>query len=232
MIPVYNERAQLASTVTTLMEFTSKLTWAEFDIVIADNGSTDGTTEIAAQLSSECQRIKHQHSTLKGRGRALRAAWLQSDCDYLSYMDVDLSTDIQHLPELLHPLMSGEAQIAIGSRLLIPDWTSRGFKREILSRGYNHLLSFTFRRTFSDAQCGFKAITKSAAAFLLPKTHDDHWFFDTELLLLGEHYSFTIKEIPVRWMDDPDSRVRIVPTIMGQLAGIVKLKRTLTVLRK
>ena len=150
-----------------------------------------------------------------GRGGALRSIWSASDADVYAYMDVDLSTDLNALLPLVAPLLSGHSDVAIGTRLARGARVIRGPKREIISRGYNLLLHASLGTRFSDAQCGFKAIRADAARALLPLTTDTGWFFDTELLVLAERAGLRIHEVPVDWIDDPDSRVNVVATALG-----------------
>lgn len=225
-IPVFNEKAQLAESIQALRAVARG--WEAFNcfFIIADNGSTDGTTEIARNLAATYPDVRCEFLREKGRGRALRRAWLNAEADVVSYMDVDLSTDVAHFPELVMPLIEGKADIAVGSRLLRPEWTSRGWRREALSRGYNTLLKAAFSHGFSDAQCGFKAITKKCADHVVPLVKDEAWFFDTELLIIAEALGYRIFDLPVRWTDDPDSRVRIIQTVIEDLKGVVRLRRT------
>jgi putative flippase GtrA len=145
----------------------------------------------------------------------------------LSYMDVDLSTDLAALLPLVAPLISGHSDLAIGSRLKRDARVVRGPKRELISRCYNVLLHAILRARFSDAQCGFKAIRADRARQLLPLVEDRGWFFDTELLVRAERMGMRIHEVPVDWVDDPDSRVDIVSTALADLRGIARLLRDL-----
>jgi len=181
--------------------------------------------EIARQFEESDSRIHMVHLEQKGRGRALRKVWTESDADILSYMDVDLSTDLEAFAPLLESLATGGFDLAIGSRLLEASETIRGFKREVISRSYNFLIKAALRTHFSDAQCGFKAITRETAQKLLPLTEDDCWFFDTELLVLAEKLGYRIYDLPVRWVDDEDSRVRILNTAIEDLKGLLRLRR-------
>jgi putative flippase GtrA len=138
-------------------------------------------------------------------------------------MDVDLSTDLRALLPLVAPLVSGHSDVAIGTRLHRGSQVVRGAKRELISRSYNHLLRVTLGARFSDAQCGFKAMRSSAARRLLPAVRDEAWFFDTELLMLAQREGLRIHEVPVDWVDDPDSRVDIVRTALEDLRGIARL---------
>ena len=124
-------------------------------------------------------------------------------------MDVDLSTDLAALLPLVAPLLSGHSDLAIGSRLARGARVVRGAKREFISRCYNLILRASLAARFTDAQCGFKAIRADVAARLLPLVQDTGWFFDTELLVLAQRAGLRIHEVPVDWVDDPDSRVDI-----------------------
>jgi len=140
-------------------------------------------------------------------------------------MDVDLSTRIDAVVPLIIPILSGRADITIGSRLTRGARVRRSRRREVLSRGYNLLLRSALHVRFRDAQCGFKAVRTQVARELLPRVRDDGWFFDTELLVLGERAGLRIHEIPVEWVEDPDSRVNIPSTVLTDLRGVVRLLR-------
>jgi len=223
VVPVRNEERDLAPSVRRLdavlrdrFPFTARIT-------IADNGSTDGTWSQALALESELESVRAVRMERPGRGGALRSVWSQSDAAVLAYMDVDLSTDLNALLPLLAPLLSGHSDVAIGTRLARGARVIRGPRREIISRCYNLLLHATLGTRFSDAQCGFKAIRADQARTLLPLTSDTEWFFDTELLVLAERAGLRIHEVPVDWIDDTDSRVKLIATALADLRGIVRL---------
>jgi putative flippase GtrA len=222
VIPVYNEEAQLAASVERVLAHLTGLPWS-FRVTIADNASTDQTALIARRLSHTHPEVQVVHLAEKGRGRALKRVWSASDSDVLVYMDVDLSTDLAALLPLVAPLVSGHSDLAIGSRLSRHSRVTRGVKRELISRGYNLFLRQTLRARFSDAQCGFKAVRRDAARELLPLVEDDAWFFDTELLVVAERAGLRIHEVPVDWVDDPDSSVDIVRTAVDDLKGVARL---------
>jgi glycosyltransferase involved in cell wall biosynthesis len=223
VVPVYNEQAALEHSIRRLHEFLTASFPFTWRIVVADNASTDGTPFIAAALAEELPGVTHLRLDRKGRGLALREAWSRSDARVVSYMDVDLSTDLRGLLPLVAPLLSGHSDVAIGSRLARGAEVVRGPKRELISRAYNTILHTTLRVRFTDAQCGFKAVTRGAAAQLLPQIRDDGWFFDTELLVLAGRDGLRIHEVPVDWIDDPDSRVDIVHTAIEDLKGVARL---------
>jgi len=224
-VPVFNEERGLEASILRLHAYLASRFPFRFHITIADNASTDRTPAIAARLARELPHVSLLRLEEKGRGRALRAAWSESDAEILCYMDVDLSTDLDALLPLVAPLVSGHSDIAIGSRLARGARVRRGPKRELISRTYNLILHAALRSRFSDAQCGFKAVRRDAARALVPAIQDDGWFFDTELLVLAERRGLRIYEVPVDWDDDPDSRVAIVRTALDDLRGVWRLAR-------
>jgi putative flippase GtrA len=230
VVPVRNEERDLGPSVRRLAAYLRESFPFTARVTIADNGSTDDTWKVAQQLTRELGEgvVNPVHLDLPGRGRALNAIWSGSDAEVLVYMDVDLSTDLNALLPLVAPLMSGHSDVAIGSRLAPGSRVARGPKREVISRCYNLLLHATLGVGFSDAQCGFKAIRASQARQLLPLVRDTAWFFDTELLVLAERAGLRIHEVPVDWIDDPDSRVDIVSTALADLRGIARLGYGLT----
>ncbi|WP_019871967.1 bifunctional glycosyltransferase family 2/GtrA family protein [Salinispora oceanensis] len=227
VIPVYNEETDLGPCVRRLHAHLRANVPYPFRITIADNASVDGTLAVARSLAADLAGVEVLHLEAKGRGRALRAAWSASPAPVLVYMDVDLSTDLAALLPLVAPLISGHSDLAIGTRLAHTSRVVRGAKREVISRGYNLLLRGTLAVRFSDAQCGFKAIRADVAAQLLPLVRDTGWFFDTELLVLAQRAGLRIHEVPVDWVDDPDSRVDVLATALADLRGIGRLGRAL-----
>jgi putative flippase GtrA len=223
VIPVRNEERDLSVSVKRLHAYLNDRFPFTARITIADNGSTDSTWPQALALEAELALVRAVRLERPGRGGALRSVWSQSDADVLCYMDVDLSTDLNALAPLLAPLLSGHSDVAIGTRLARGARVIRGPRREIISRCYNVLLHATLGTRFSDAQCGFKAITADQARRLLPLTADTGWFFDTELLVLAERAGLRIHEVPVDWVDDADSRVKLIATAVGDLRGIMRL---------
>ena len=223
VIPVYNEEHILAQSVATLRQFLKENMPQSWRIVIADNGSSDKTWEIAQALAREHTDVITLHLDEKGRGRALRHAWLESSADIVSYMDVDLSTDLEAFPRLIQAIEESY-DVAIGSRHLTGSSVQRSLGREITSRSYNFLIKAMFRAKFSDAQCGFKALSNEAAHKLVPLIRDQGWFFDTELLILAHKKGYRIKEIAVAWGEDPDSRVSIPKTVLQDLKGLLRMR--------
>ncbi|MDV9195867.1 bifunctional glycosyltransferase family 2/GtrA family protein [Streptomyces sp. Wh19] len=227
VIPVFNEERDLEPSVRRLHTHLRETFPYPFRITIADNASTDSTPRIAARLADELPEAQWLRLTEKGRGRALRTAWSLSPAPVLAYMDVDLSTELTALLPLVAPLLSGHSDIAIGTRLAPGSRVVRGPKREITSRCYNALLRSVLAVRFSDAQCGFKAVRRDVAERLLPLIQDSEWFFDTELLVIAERAGLRIHEVPVDWVDDPDTRVDILATALADLRGIARISGAL-----
>lgn len=223
VLPVYNEEAILAASVAELHEFLSvhcqDLQWC---ILIADNASSDGTREVAGEVCRRYSNVAYLYCPTRGRGWALRTAWSSSSADIVGYMDVDLSTNLNSLPVSIMGLCYG-FDIAIGNRLMQGARITRRWKREVISRGYNTLAKALHWNHFSDAQCGFKFLKRSVALDLLPSVKNNNWFFDTELLLKGEWRKYRILEVPVEWVEDLDSKVRIIPTAIEDVFGLLRV---------
>ena len=223
VVPVHNEERDLVPSITRLHDYLRLRLASSWRITIADNASTDRTWELASDMAAALEGVVAVRLPERGRGRALREVWTVSDAEVVAYMDVDLSTDLAALPPLLAPLLSGHSDLAIGTRLSRGARVVRGPKRELISRCYNLLLHAALGTSFSDAQCGFKAMRSDRARELLPLVEDSGWFFDTELLVLAERRGLRIHEVPVDWVDDPDSRVDILPTATADLRGVLRM---------
>lgn len=227
VVPIYNEEEELDANIRKLHSFLSKsLPDYVWHITIADNASVDESLPIAKKLSKTLKNVGFLHLDQKGRGRAVKKAWKESRSDYLFYMDVDLSTDLNALKPLLSAL-ENKYDIVIASRLKSNSKvTKRPLKREVLSRGYNILIKLFFGVSFSDAQCGFKGVNRKVVKYLLPRIKDNAWFFDSELLIVGEKAGYRIFEQPVTWVDNPGSTVRVLKTVYGDLLGLWRLFTT------
>jgi glycosyltransferase involved in cell wall biosynthesis len=224
VIPVYNEEHVLEDSVGSLRRFLREDFPHQWRILVADNASTDNTLAVAQALAQEYADLSSLHIPQKGRGRALKAAWLSSPADIVSYMDVDLSTDLVHFPPLIEAIASEGYDVAFGSRLSRESEIRRSLGREALSRGYNVMIKALFFTRFSDAQCGFKALSRKAVQELVPLIENNEWFFDTELLILAEKAGYRVKEIPVHWEEDPDTRVNVAKTVWEDIRGLARLR--------
>ncbi|MFF4349669.1 dolichyl-phosphate beta-glucosyltransferase [Streptomyces sp. NPDC001530] len=229
VVPVYNEAHVLADSIGRLHAYLEASFPFPFRITVADNASTDATWQQANDLTHRLPHVHAVHLDAKGRGRALKHVWSQSTADVVAYVDVDLSTGLEGFLPLVAPVLSGHSDLAIGSRLHRQAAVVRGPKREFISRSYNLLLKLGLAARFSDAQCGFKAVRTEVFRALAPHIEDNAWFFDTELLVLAERNRLRIHEVPVDWVDDPDSRVDLVRTAVDDLKGVGRmLKRWAT----
>jgi glycosyltransferase involved in cell wall biosynthesis len=226
-IPVYNEEKDLENSINKLIHFLANNFHYPYFIVIADNASIDNTGKIGKELSKKHKQVKYNHIPKKGRGLALRDTWTRYNADIYSYMDVDLSINIESFPELIDLIAKQNFDIAIGSRHLKHSKVKRSLKRAILSRGYNLILKLAFNQKFKDSQCGFKAVSKKVVKEVIPKIKNNKWFFDTELLIKSEKLNYNIREIPITLIDDPNSKVNILDTIAQYLENIVRLRKEL-----
>lgn len=224
VLPVLSEAHVLERSVTKLYKYLASNLPYKWRIIIADNGSTDGTAAIARRLA-ETFEIRLLQLPEKGRGCALKQAWVSSKADILAYMDIDLSTNLDSFKPMIAPLITGDAGLATGSRLMKQSRTTRGFKREFISRCYNRIIRTTMKTKFVDAQCGFKALRRDVAQKLLPHIKDTAWFFDTELLVKAEYNGYKIHEEPVEWIEDTDSRVDVVKTATDDIKGLSRVRQ-------
>ena len=223
VLPVYNEEKVLRQSIQTLMAFLGDYDRFEWKIVIADNNSQDSTGDLGRILETEYPLVKYIHIPKKGRGIALRTAWEQTDCDFVSYMDIDLSTSLESLIRAVDLLNDG-ADIVVGNRLARKSETTRSLKREFISRSYNLVIKMVLGTRFLDAHCGFKTGRREIVQKLLPLIEDNEWFFDTEFLFYGEKLGHKIVEIPVTWVEDPDTKAKIFKDAYDDLRGLYRLR--------
>ena len=223
VIPVFNEEKALPRNIVILADFLRANLRHPWQIIIADNASTDNTRSVSEMLTERYSGINYLHIPQKGRGRALKAAWLDSTADIVSYMDVDLSTDLSYFPALVGSLEEGY-QVAIGNRLGKGSRVPRSLKREFISRSYNLLIKSMFFVPIQAAQCGFKALTQKPAQAIVPHIKNDNWFFDTELLIIAAKRGYKINSVPVKWDDDPTSTVHITSTATEDIKGLLRLR--------
>ena len=222
-IPVLNEERSITSSLATLNAYLDTEGDYEWSITVADNGSTDHTCELAQAFVAQNARTRVIRLEQRGRGRALKQAWSTSTADVVAYMDVDLSTGLESLRPLIDPIVEGQCEVSIGSRLAPGAEIARSVQRELISRVYNTIARSFLHYGVADAQCGFKAVRSSLARDLISRIEDNGWFFDTELLALAHRSGMRINEVPVRWVEDADSRVNIAKTATDDLKGIGRL---------
>ena len=227
VVPVLNEAHVLEKSVETMRAFLGANFPSPWRIVIAENGSEDGTIEVAQKLADTYEDTTCVLLGERGRGRALRVAWTRSKADIVAYTDVDISTELEALEKLCRAIHEDGYDVAVGSRLSPESRVTRGFKREFISRAYNLFIKAVLFTSFADAQCGFKAVSRRVVNEIVPEVKDQGWFFDTELLVLAEKRGLRVRDVPVHWVDDDDSRVKIVPTAWEDIKGVLRLRRYL-----
>ncbi|WOF15583.1 glycosyltransferase family 2 protein [Methanoplanus sp. FWC-SCC4] len=207
VIPVYNDRKSLETAIPVSIETLSKIS-DSFELIIAEDGSTDKSRELVLEWEKKDSRVKLLHSDERlGRGNALNRAFSSAKGEIVCYYDVDLATDMKHLKELIDSIRNG-ADFATGSRLMPKSDIVRTRDREIASRGYNFLVRLFLRSSLHDHQCGFKAFNKEKLLSLLPSVSATHWFWDTEVLVRGQHSGYKISEFPVHWRTGEGTTVR------------------------
>ena len=226
VVPVYNEEEALPRSIPVLREFLVGDAFPyEWRIVIADNASVDGTPEASRRLAEQFPgEVVYVRIEEKGRGRALKRTWSDSPMEIVSYMDVDLSTGLEAFPLLISAIAEEGYALAVGSRLLPDSRVKRSLGRRALTRGYSRIIKAMFQTRFSDAQCGFKAARADAARLLIPLIEDNNWFFDTEMLILAEKAGYRVKDVPVAWVEDFDTRVNVPKTISEDLLGLARMR--------
>lgn len=224
-IPIYNEERVLVESIHRLRDHLTTHFPYPFVITIADNGSTDGSWELATRLAEELPEVRAVRVPIKGRGGAIRHVWSRSEAAVVAYMDVDLSISLDAFAPLVAAVMSGHSDLAIGTRYLQASFVDRSRKRAFFSRSYNYLLRNTLGARFSDAMCGFKAARREVIQALLPAVRDNKWFFDTELLLFAQRRGLRIHEVPVVCIDDPVSSVHVVHDAVDDLVGMARVSR-------
>lgn len=227
IVPTLNEVHVLRRSIERIRQYMRDEFPYPARVVVADNGSTDGTGDLAEQLAQEYEDVGVVRLNARGRGRALRQAWSETEAEIVAYTDVDISTELPALERMCRAIWEDGYDMAVGSRLMRESQTTRGLKREAISRIYNLFIKVVLWTRFSDAQCGCKAVSRRVVKDLMPLVQDEEWFFDTELLVRGEKGGYRVKDIPVTWVDDDDSRVKIVSTAWKDIQGVLRLRRQL-----
>lgn len=226
LVPCYNEERTLPASIPALRDFLASDAFPYgWRITIGDNASSDRTPDVARELTERYPgEVFYVRSAEKGKGRMIKEGWLASESDILAFMDADLSTGLEHFPDLVRAVAIDGYDVAVGSRLMRGATVERSLKREVLSRGYNLIVKALFMARFSDAQCGFKAIRRDAAHQILPLVRDTGFFFDTELLVLAGRLGYRVTEIPIGWVEGEGSTVKVGDTILANLGALVRLR--------
>lgn len=226
ILPVYNEEKDLKKGVLKLYNYLVSNKIKSWKIIIADNASTDKTPEIGKQLAKNYTNVFYFYLPIKGRGYALRKTYNSFNAKIYFYMDIDLSTDLNHIKEVLNEMNYND--IVIGTRLSKNSKVERSLFRELISRTYNLIARFLTKTKVSDLQCGFKAINNKIIEEVIPLVKDNNWFFDSEMLIIAEKRGYKIKEIPIKWTDDPYSKVKILETSLNYLKNLLRLRNFIT----
>jgi len=224
VLPAYDEEDTLEHTVgRTLETLAGFLPEGTFEVLVAEDGCTDRTPEIAARIAREDDRVRHLNSAERlGRGKALQRAFERADGDVVAYLDTDMATDMRHLPELIEPVRTGDADVVTGSRWVPGHEADRPMTRSIPSRGFNVLARLVLRSTLRDHQCGFKAFDREALLAILEDVEDEHWFWDTEVLVRAQQAGYEVREFPVEWTPKADTSVDLVRDVFGMGSQIVR----------
>ena len=221
VLPVYNDVEALRSAIPKSLEALTEF-GKSFELIVAEDGSSDGSRELVEEWERKDPRVRLLHSDERqGRGRALNRALAESNGEIFCYYDVDLATDIKHLPELLTRIENG-ADIATGSRLMPESKIIRSGDREFASRSYNTLVRVFLGSHLRDHQCGFKAYRADVLRELAPKIRAPHWFWDTESVVLAQRAGLRVDEFPVAWTQGPGTTVRF-KDVYGMGMDILKM---------
>lgn len=223
-LPVYNEEKIIYENTKKLIQHIEKIPKYKFIVNIVCNGCNDNSNKLALKLKKEFHKwIEVDSIPEKGRGYALKYSWKRSDADILCYMDMDLSTDLKHINDLIKNIDSGY-DLCIGSRYINKSNIKRDFLRFLLSKAYNFITINLFDLKIHDTQCGFKAISKKSKK-IFKKVKDNDWFFDTELIIKAKNENLRIIEIPVSWKENKSSKVKFGKTSLYFLKKLIQMKK-------
>ena len=231
VLPAYNEANKLEPAVTKISQVLKENGYS-FEIIIAEDGSTDGTAEQAEELTQKISYVKHIHRNKRlGRGTALNNAFKQSSGEVFVYMDLDLATDLKYLKPLIDAITVEGYYFSTGSRMLPESKVQRSLRRSISSKTYNFLVRHMLGSKLKDHQCGFKGFKKEPTLALLDEVEATHWFWDTEMMVRANRKGYKIKEIAVEWNGGQDTKVSLFKdswNMFKQIMGLwwkIKVKR-------
>ncbi|MBU1630138.1 glycosyltransferase [Patescibacteria group bacterium] len=231
-IPTWNEAVIIERNLKILQEAVLEyLPHHEVVIEVADNGSTDGTGWMVKNVQFTIYNLQFFELEEKGKGLAIRRSWARhlDDADVLVFTDADLAADLSALPALVRPIMDDTADIVCGSRFIKGAKKQRIWYREAASVLYRFLQRLILHLPVQDAQCGFKAISQSAARELLPLCRETGWMFDSELLALAAAKEKRVVEIPVQWIEHRHparrSAIQIWRHGWGFLSGLIRIRK-------
>jgi len=232
VLPARNEELIIRDNVLRLYEYMQgAFPNDDWKIVVSDNNSSDRTAEIVKELAEKHARIEYLLVTVVGKGAAVKNAWEKYSSDVYMFMDSDLATDIHGIPMLVEPLRLETSDIACGSRFLRESAVERSLIRRVTSFGYRLVVKLLLSIKVRDLPCGFKAINEKAKKALLSKIESDGWFFDSELIILGEKLGLRVQEIPVRWREPIEtgrkSKVKIISLSIEYVKEVVKIRKRL-----
>ena len=232
VLPAYNEADRLENAVAKVSQ-ALKENGIPCEIIIAEDGSVDGTSEKAEELAQKYSYVRHIHREKRlGRGAALNNAFRQSNGQVLVYMDLDLATDLKSLKPLVEAITVEGYDLSTGSRMLPESKVERSLRRRASSKSYNFLVRHMLGSKVKDHQCGFKAFKREPLMQLLGEVEATHWFWDTEIIVRAYRHGYKVKEIPVEWKSGKDTKVNFFKDSSNMFWQIMKLWWKLKIKRK
>jgi dolichyl-phosphate beta-glucosyltransferase len=224
VIPVFNESSRIADSLSKVREFLGK-TPLSFEILVVNDGSTDGTAEIVRRFELEGVRLI-DHAENRGKGHSVRSGVLKAFGTYVLFTDADLSTPIDELRKLYDIAERDHADIVIGSRAIDRRYIERHQSRfrEIGGIVFNRLVRISLGLKLHDTQCGFKLFHRGRTRSIFEKQTIDGFGFDPEILFLATRRRLRIREVSVRWSHADDTKVRVIRDGLLMIADLVRIR--------